>query len=78
MVNELRYALERNEFQLVYQPLIDLKTFEIIGVEALIRWNGEKYGIVYSDEFLPILEELGLVVPVGTWVLEQACKQMKT
>ncbi|WP_394532630.1 putative bifunctional diguanylate cyclase/phosphodiesterase [Priestia aryabhattai] len=78
MENELRYALERNEFQLVYQPLVDLKTLEIIGVEALIRWNSEKYGIVYPDEFLPILEELGLVVPVGTWVLEQACNQMKT
>ncbi|MEM4997691.1 EAL domain-containing protein [Priestia sp. SB1] len=78
MENELRYALERNEFQLVYQPLVDLKTFEVIGVEALIRWNSVKYGIVYPDEFLPILEELGLVVPVGNWVLEQACNQMKT
>ncbi|MBY0064261.1 MULTISPECIES: putative bifunctional diguanylate cyclase/phosphodiesterase [Priestia] len=77
MENELKYALERNEFQLVYQPLIDLKTSEVIGAEALIRWNSEKFGTVYPNEFLPILEEVGLIVPVGKWVLEEACKQMK-
>ncbi|MBU8851409.1 EAL domain-containing protein [Bacillus sp. FJAT-26377] len=77
MENELKYALEKNEFQLVYQPLIDLKTSEVIGAEALIRWNSEKFGTVYPNEFLPILEEVGLIVPVGKWVLEEACKQMK-
>ncbi|WP_339996364.1 putative bifunctional diguanylate cyclase/phosphodiesterase [Priestia aryabhattai] len=77
MENELKYALERNKFQLVYQPLIDLKTSEVIGAEALIRWNSEKFGTVYPNEFLPILEEVGLIVPVGKWVLEEACKQMK-
>ncbi|RDZ10971.1 GGDEF domain-containing protein [Priestia megaterium] len=78
MENELKYALERNEFQLVYQPLIDLKTSDVIGAEALIRWNSAKFGTVYPNEFLPILEEVGLIVPVGKWVLEEACKQMKT
>ncbi|MFP8642868.1 putative bifunctional diguanylate cyclase/phosphodiesterase [Priestia aryabhattai] len=77
MENELKYALERNEFQLVYQPLIDLKTSDVIGAEALIRWNSAKFGTVYPNEFLPILEEVGLIVPVGKWVLEEACKQMK-
>lgn len=77
MENELKYALERDEFQLVYQPLIDLKTSDVIGAEALIRWNSAKYGTVYPNEFLPILEEVGLIVPVGKWVLEEACKQMK-
>ncbi|WP_394512363.1 putative bifunctional diguanylate cyclase/phosphodiesterase [Priestia aryabhattai] len=77
MENELKYALERNGFQLVYQPLIDLKTSDVIGAEALIRWNSAKFGTVYPNEFLPILEEVGLIVPVGKWVLEEACKQMK-
>ncbi|MGG0589577.1 EAL domain-containing protein [Priestia megaterium] len=77
MENELKYALERNEFQLVYQPLIHLKTSGVIGAEALIRWNSAKFGTVYPNEFLPILEEVGLIVPVGKWVLEEACKQMK-
>lgn len=77
MENELKYALERDEFQLVYQPLIDLKTSDVIGAEALIRWNSAKFGTVYPNEFLPILEEVGLIVPVGKWVLEEACKQMK-
>ncbi|MET3085186.1 putative bifunctional diguanylate cyclase/phosphodiesterase [Priestia megaterium] len=77
MENELKYALERHEFQLVYQPLIDLKTSGVIGAEALIRWDSAKFGTVYPNEFLPILEEVGLIVPVGKWVLEEACKQMK-
>ncbi|MET3685801.1 diguanylate cyclase (GGDEF)-like protein/PAS domain S-box-containing protein [Priestia megaterium] len=77
MENELKYALERNEFQLVYQPLIHLKMSGVIGAEALIRWNSAKFGTVYPNEFLPILEEVGLIVPVGKWVLEEACKQMK-
>ncbi|MCT9872672.1 EAL domain-containing protein, partial [Paenarthrobacter aurescens] len=60
MENELKYALERHEFQLVYQPLIDLKTSGVIGAEALIRWDSAKFGTVYPNEFLPILEEVGL------------------
>lgn len=74
---EVREALERNEFSLVYQPLINLKSNEIVGVESLLRWNNRQLGNVSPVEFIPILEDTRFIIPVGKWVLEKVCNQMK-
>src|SRR5690625_193735 len=74
---EIKYALGQNQFSVVYHPLVRLKDNEITGVEALLRWNNPKLGTVSPVEFIPILEELGLIIPVGKWVLKEVCKQMK-
>lgn len=70
--SSLRRALERDEFALHYQPKINSKTGEISGVEALLRWNNPESGMVLPDEFIPVLEETGLIVDVGRWVMEKA------
>src|SRR5580704_5876657 len=74
---DLRCALGRNEFLLYYQPKLGLRTGEITGVEALIRWLHPQRGMIYPAQFVPIAEECGLIVPIGQWVLLEACKQAK-
>jgi diguanylate cyclase (GGDEF)-like protein len=72
---DLRVALENDEFFLVYQPTFDLRDMSPTGVEALIRWSSPTRGVVQPDDFIPLLEETGLITEVGKWVLEEACRQ---
>jgi len=74
---EVRRAIERNEFMLYYQPQSDLATGEIVGAEALIRWNHPERGLVPPNDFIPQAEETGLIINIGDWVLQEACQQIK-
>jgi diguanylate cyclase (GGDEF)-like protein len=73
----LRFALERHELTLVYQPQVALADGRLCGFELLMRWNSPQYGEIKPDDFIPIAESSGMVVPIGLWALEQACMQLK-
>lgn len=75
--SELRNALDKNEFELFYQPTIDLETGVISGAEALMRWRHPEKGIVPPDQFIPAAEASGLIIPMGRWALREACRQAK-
>ena len=72
---ELWQALDRNEFEVWYQPLVDLADDRLVGAEALLRWRHPERGIVSPDEFIPVAEAIGLIEPLGRWVLETACME---
>lgn len=77
ITNHLYKAIEKNEFVLYYQPQICTATKEIVGVEALLRWNNHEFGMIPPKVFIPLAEQMGLIDPIGKWVLETACHQNK-
>ncbi|HLM60525.1 MAG TPA: EAL domain-containing protein [Pyrinomonadaceae bacterium] len=75
--SELRQALERREFSVFYQPIMEIATNQLIGFEALVRWLHPERGCVMPGEFIPIVEETGLIVPLGEWILRESCRQIR-
>ncbi|MDJ0846188.1 MAG: GGDEF domain-containing phosphodiesterase, partial [Crocosphaera sp.] len=74
---DLRLGIDQKEFQLYYQPIFSLKTGKIAGFEALVRWNSQTRGFVSPGAFIPVAEETGLIVPLGEWILTEACRQIR-
>ena len=74
---QLRRALERNEFSIHYQPIVNSKSGKIVKAEALLRWHCDELGMITPDCFIPIAEETGVILPMGNWVIQKACEQVK-
>ncbi len=74
---DLRHAFDRNEFELYYQPKMDLGTGAIVGVEALLRWHDAERGWIPPEKFIPVAEETGMIIAIGDWVVRETCKQLK-
>jgi EAL domain-containing protein (putative c-di-GMP-specific phosphodiesterase class I) len=77
MENDLRRALHRRELVVHYQPVVALETGEVVGFEALVRWDPPEHGLLTAGKFVPLAEDTGLIVPIGRWVLQEACRQAR-